>query len=181
MYSLPLISWGGFSGGIIVVFILKLAWKTEIFKLLDLISPGYALALSIGRIGCFMGGCCYGKHTDSSWGVYFTHCMAPASQKLQPLIPIQLISSILLFILTLLLIYIYIKSSSPGNSIITFIIIYSISRFIIEYFRDDSRHYVFSLSDGQIYSILMLIAGIILIFRESIINLIRNKTVNRIK
>jgi len=181
MYSIPLISWGGFTGVIIVIVIFKLAWKTEVLKLLDLISPGYALALSIGRIGCFMGGCCYGKHTNLSCGIYYTHYLAPASHKLQPLVPIQLISSLLLFILAIVLVYLFLKSNSPGNTFITFIIIYSISRFIIEYFRDDSRYYALNLSDGQIFSILMFIAGIILIFRKNLINFIRSKTINQNK
>jgi len=169
MYSPPLISWGGFLGGIVVIIILKLTWKVEVLKLLDLISPGYALALSIGRIGCFFGGCCYGKHTDSWWGVYYTDVIAPASHSLQPLIPVQLISTVLLLLLTIILSYILLKSTSSGNTITVFLILYSISRFSLEYLRDDSRHFLFGLSDGQIYSILLLSAGILLIFRKRII------------
>ena len=168
MYSLPLISWGGFLGGIIVVIILKLTWKVEVLKLLDLIAPGYALALSIGRIGCFLGGCCYGKHTDLSCGVYYINIIAPASFAVQPLFPVQLLSSILLLLLAVILSYIFVKSNTAGNTITTFIL-YSISRFFIEFLRDDSRHFLFGFSDGQYYSIMIFIAGILLLFRQRII------------
>jgi len=174
-YSPTLISWGGFLGGIIVVIILKLRWKIEIFKLLDLIIPGYTLALAIGRVGCFFGGCCYGKHTDSSWGVYYINKIAPASNSVQPLIPVQLISSFVLVIITVILIYSLFKSKIPGNTFVLFLFLYSIKRFSIEFFRDDNRHFLFGLSDGQCYAILLFAAGMTLVFRNKIIAAIKSK------
>lgn len=166
MYSLPLVSWGGFLGGIIVVIILKFTWKVEILQLLDLLSPGYAIALSAGRIGCFFGGCCYGKHTDSVCGVYFFNSLAPASKMIQPLFPIQLVSSMLLIILAVILVFVFFKSKKPGYTFITLLLLYSIGRFVIEYFRDDSRYFLSGLSDGQCYSLILFSTASILLFRK---------------
>ncbi len=38
---------------------------------MDMVAPGIALGQSIGRIGCFMSGCCYGKLSSLPWAVTF--------------------------------------------------------------------------------------------------------------
>ena len=61
---------------------------------LDLIAPYVALGHSIGRIGCFLNGCCYGK--EVSWGIYFPLYRAH-------LHPTQLYESASLFLIFLVL------------------------------------------------------------------------------
>ena len=43
------------------------------WKVVDVYAPAIALGQSIGRLGCFAGGCDYGKPTAASWGVIFTN------------------------------------------------------------------------------------------------------------
>ena len=52
---------------------------------LDLMIPSVALAQALGRVGCFLAGCCYGRETDSCIGVVFTNSLyAPNGVKLLP-------------------------------------------------------------------------------------------------
>ena len=161
--SITLISWGGLIGGIVIIFLIGYFWKENILHLYDLFIPGYACALAIGRIGCFFAGCCYGKHTNHWWGITFSNSMAPASHVVQPLVPVQLISSLFLFILSGILTFSLIKKfSDRGYTFMLFLFLYPIFRFIIEHMRDDPRIFFFGLSDGQSCSILLLLLGIAL-------------------
>ena len=94
---------GGLFGGVLgflgTYFILYKRGKTSSqFNDVVIIAPAsIVIAHSIGRIGCFLAGCCYGKHTDSWIGMNF-----PGLGKV---IPTQLIESIFLFVLFIILIY----------------------------------------------------------------------------
>lgn len=124
--------------------------------------PSVALAQAFGRIGCFLAGCCYGKETESAIGVIFKNSpFAPNGIKL---IPTQLISSLLLFILTFVLVRYADKTwRRPFKVAGLYMILYSIGRFIIEFFRgDEERGNIGFLSTSQFISIFILIGGIIL-------------------
>jgi len=60
---------GGLIVGFIAVVLFVRAKKLSLSKMLDLSAPYMALGQSIGRIGCFLNGCCYGR--EVAWGVYF--------------------------------------------------------------------------------------------------------------
>ena len=52
------------------------AAPVEYVRICDAFAPGLALGHSIGRLGCFAAGCCYGKETHHWWGVTFTNHLA---------------------------------------------------------------------------------------------------------
>jgi phosphatidylglycerol:prolipoprotein diacylglycerol transferase len=65
-----------FYGGFVLSTVLTLAWlrwreKVSIRWYMDIIAPSAALGLAIGRIGCFLNGCCYGGVCDLPWAVQF--------------------------------------------------------------------------------------------------------------
>jgi phosphatidylglycerol:prolipoprotein diacylglycerol transferase len=64
-------STGAYIGGIFGAF-LFLSWmKIDFLAALDIYAPVLALSLCIGRLGCFMSGCCFGKTTSLPWAVSF--------------------------------------------------------------------------------------------------------------
>lgn len=129
-----------FYGGLIVgtiVFILLFKFYVQKhndvpFKDVAIVAPiCITSAHAFGRIGCFLAGCCYGKHTDSCIGVDFPG--------IGTRIPTQLIESIFLFILTVVLFFLIFKIKFE-YTLHTYLAAYSIFRFIIEFFRgDDGR------------------------------------------
>jgi phosphatidylglycerol---prolipoprotein diacylglyceryl transferase len=155
-----IVSWGGIIGGIIAGLITCTAWKIDIPRFADACAPGYLLGIGIGRIGCFFGGCCYGVHTDSIIGVTFSHPLAAATRCIQPLVPTQLISAAYLITAGLVFFYITGKIGTKGRIFGLSAIIYSIGRFAIEFWRDDTRAFLFSLSDGQLFSVVFFTAGL---------------------
>ncbi|MGC8868007.1 MAG: prolipoprotein diacylglyceryl transferase, partial [Elusimicrobiales bacterium] len=75
-----------FYGGVITGF-LGFFWsvkknKLDVVSMADLFAPAMALAHSIGRIGCFLAGCCHGKETDFFLGVVFTSPYCDVSKDL---------------------------------------------------------------------------------------------------
>lgn len=154
--------YGGIILGVLAGYIYCRHYKLNFSEYFDLVMPSVALAQAFGRIGCFLAGCCYGKETESAIGVIFKNSpFAPNGIKL---IPTQLISSLLLFILTFVLVRYADKTwRRPFKVAGLYMILYSIGRFIIEFFRgDEERGNIGFLSTSQFISIFILIGGIVL-------------------
>jgi phosphatidylglycerol:prolipoprotein diacylglycerol transferase len=142
---------GGLIGGTLaaVLFI----WKTKLpfGKIADLAAPYVALGQAIGRIGCFLNGCCYGK--EVSWGIYFEVHAAH-------LHPTQLYAS-----LGLLAIFFILKKYQPyarpsGRVFFLYLILASTQRFIVEFFRADHEIFWMGLSIFQVVSLIVLIGAL---------------------
>lgn len=155
--------YGGIIGGILTAMIYCRIKKMEFLKYFDLALPSVALAQGFGRIGCFLAGCCYGMPTDSWCAITFVDsAYAPNGI---PLVPTQLFSSAFDFFLAFLLIYLSTRLKAPGQVAGFYLVLYSIGRFVIEYFRGDLiRGNVGSLSTSQFISIFTCLVGILLIW-----------------
>lgn len=153
---------GGIICGILSCLLLARYKKWDFYKYFDLFMPSIALAQGFGRIGCFMAGCCYGKHTDSFFSVTFpenAYSLAPAGT---PLIPTQLISSGLDFINCIVLTMYARHSTRDGKVGGLYLILYSIGRFFLEFLRGDDRGAIGMLSTSQFISLLSLTVGLII-------------------
>jgi len=78
-----LASMGGVAAGLVAAPLLARVGGVSVPVLLDALVPAALLALGIGRIGCFLGGCCYGAPTALPWGVVFPDLGGPAHHPLQ--------------------------------------------------------------------------------------------------
>ena len=125
----------------------------------DAFAPGIALGHVTGRLGCFAAGCCYGKPTNVPWSVIFTDPRAAANVGTPlgiPLHPTQLYESgAELLILVLLLATERRGRPFPGRTFWLYMILYAISRYIIEFYRGDPRGMVFGVSTSQFISLLL--------------------------
>jgi len=158
-----------FSGGLIAV-VLVILWYARrhdfsLWQIGDLWSPAAAIGQSIGRIGCFMVGCCYGQPTDVKWCVVFTNpqSLAPLDVCLHPT---QLYSALAGFIIFAILMLLTAKKKFEGQIFIWLIILHSSARLLIERFRGDYRGLIpgTEMSVTQLTTLLLLIAGVITLF-----------------
>ncbi|GBE05698.1 MAG TPA: prolipoprotein diacylglyceryl transferase [Nitrospirae bacterium] len=135
------------------------AWKT-----FDLFTPSLALGHAIGRLGCFSAGCCYGKPSDLPWSVTFTD---PDSMALlnTPLHPTQLYESFAELSIFAILMLLRRRKSFDGQILWTYVLLYSIARFIIEFFRGDiNRGFIYhNFSVAQGLSVALFISAVIFI------------------
>ena len=153
--------WGGIIGGLLGGY----AWcrykKLDFMKYCNLGVVIVALAQGFGRIGCFFAGCCYGKETTGLGVVFPKGSLAPSGVKL---IPTQLISSFGDFVLFFILYSLYNNRETEDKTTAAYLILYSIGRFIIEFFRgDEIRGFILGLSTSQFISIIMCIVGVLLL------------------
>ncbi|MEW6215191.1 MAG: prolipoprotein diacylglyceryl transferase [Nitrospirota bacterium] len=166
-----LVFYGGilFTVPIAVWYIKKNAfgvWSTA-----DLFAPSIAIGHAIGRLGCFVAGCCYGKPAEGlPWAVTFTNPESLARIGI-PLHPTQLYESAGELINFLILIILRKYKSFNGQLFLTYLLLYSVLRFIVEFFRGDvSRGFItphLSLSQGiSILMYLVAIVGLIILRRK---------------
>ncbi|MGN1183820.1 MAG: prolipoprotein diacylglyceryl transferase [Oliverpabstia sp.] len=154
--------YGGIIGGIFSAMVYCKIKKLSFLKYFDLVMPSVALAQGFGRIGCFLAGCCYGRETDSALGIVFHNSnYAPNGVKL---LPTQLISSGLDFMLCIVLILLDRKKKGDGQIAGFYLVLYSIGRFILEFYRGDLiRGNVGALTTSQFIAVFVALAGVILI------------------
>lgn len=152
--------YGGILGGALASYLYCRKKKAHFMEYFDLVMPAVALAQGFGRIGCTFAGCCYGRETSLPFGItYHTSDLAPLGVKL---IPTQPISSIGDFFFAFVLIMYARKKRNDGKVAAMYMFLYSIGRFIIEFFRADYRGSVGVLSTSQLISIFIFIGGLVL-------------------
>jgi len=144
---------GGFLGGTLAGVWFARRKKLSLKPLLDLAAPYIALGQSIGRIGCFLNGCCYGKPVP--WGIYFpTHNAR--------LYPTQLFETAGLFIIFLILKKAQTKPHQAGFIFVFYLWLAAIERFIVEFYRADHDLLWLGLSLTQFVAVGVFVAGIVM-------------------
>ncbi|HEX7140779.1 MAG TPA: prolipoprotein diacylglyceryl transferase [Vicinamibacterales bacterium] len=156
-------SGGVFYGGLILAVAVALWYIRRIglplWTTCDVFAPGIALGHVVGRFGCFFAGCCWGKPTTLPWGITFTNTFAAANVGTplnEALHPTQLYEAgaelIILFILLATE-----RKGKPfaGRTFWLYMLMYAVSRFIIEFYRNDPRGMVGMLSTSQFISALL--------------------------
>jgi len=213
-----------------VIFFYLLYHKLPTRRYLDILAIGLMLALALGRIGCFMRGCCFGKPTTLPWAIRFPYGSDayysqvypdPKRNRLEPQLklpdeffgyysnngeilyglkpyedlteqqkdmvkngeyrcllvhPTQLYSSANAAVLCLILYFFWRRSqragrnnyvnklfTKPGSTFALMFIVYGITRFFIEFLRDDNPFEIDSLTVSQIISVALIIFGAILL------------------
>src|SRR3989442_9392592 len=156
-------SGGVFYGGLILAVVVALWYIRRgglpLWTTCDVFAPGIALGHVVGRFGCFFAGCCYGTPTTKPWGITFTDPFAQSNVGTPlgvPLHPTQLYEAgAELLILIVLLVTERKGRPYAGRTFWLYMLLYSISRFIIEFYRGDERGAVGIFSTSQFISIIL--------------------------
>ena len=157
---------GGLVGIVVSTFIFSKKNNVNAFIFLDLIALVAPIGIFLGRISNFINSELYGKESDIFWSVKFLAVDEIYRHPSQ--IYEAIFEGIVLF---LILNYLYRKKVflNPGVISSIFLILYSVFRIIIEYFREPDiqlGYLIFNLTMGQIVSIIFLIFGIYLFFKK---------------
>src|SRR3989440_3459012 len=164
-------SGGVFYGGLILAVSVALWYIRRVglplWTTCDVFAPGIALGHVIGRFGCLFAGCCYGKPTTKPWGITFTDPYAASYVGTPlgvPLHPTQLYESgAELLILIVLLATERRGRPFPGRTFWLYMVLYAISRYIIEFYRGDPRGFIFGFSTSQFISLVLAPLAIVML------------------
>ncbi len=146
-----LVFFGGFLFATLAAVVFLKISKMDIWKTADILAPGLALGHAVGRFGCLFAGCCYGKVCDLPFAISFSHpqSLAPLNVLLHPTQLYMVLSN---FILFFVLLAIQKRKRFDGMVFLSYVMLYSVFRAVIEYFRGDFRGDFFfeflSLSQG---------------------------------
>ncbi|MEN3014971.1 MAG: prolipoprotein diacylglyceryl transferase family protein [bacterium] len=135
----------------LVLYFASFLFKFNFLALADLFSFVSPFSIFVGRLACLFAGCCYGK--PSSWGVFINGTTR---------YPTQIIESLLSLMLFLYFLYLLKRYNQPGTFLGSFFIGYGFIRFFVEFFRE-SNIVMLNLSSAQIFCIMMIIVGFVLL------------------
>lgn len=171
-----------FYGGIILALLVGFWYirhfKLPLLKILDIGGWAIALGLGFGRIGCLLAGCCFGlpctgnqryclvfPRGSPAWEhqVNELHILAGSAQHSLPVYPTEPIHSISNFLIFAFL-YFYLRPRRrfDGQIFYAFLMLYSVTRFVIEFIRGDPRGGMLGLSTSQLMGIPVFLLAMVL-------------------
>jgi phosphatidylglycerol:prolipoprotein diacylglycerol transferase len=164
-------SGGVFYGGLILAVGIALWYIRRIglplWTTCDVFAPGIALGHIVGRLGCLFAGCCYGKPTTAPWAITFTDPFAASNVGTplnEPLHPTQLYEAGAEAVILLLLLATESRGRRfSGRTFWLYMLLYAVSRFVIEFYRGDPRGTVGTFSTSQFISLVLAPLSIVML------------------
>ncbi len=176
-----------FHGGMLGVGVAGLWWsrkrRQHAFDVIDFMVPLVPLGLGFGRMGNWIGGELWGRHTDASWGVIFPKALDELGLSLDSLRaqaeaglldaqarhPSQLYQAFLEGVVLFLIVWFYSAKPRPRYAVTgVFSIVYGLTRFVVEFVRepDQQMGYVAFgwMTTGQLLSFPLIALGIVLLW-----------------
>ncbi len=171
-----LVIYGGLLGGAIAYVVFLKRRGASLLDVGDCVAPGVPLGQALGRLGCFLNGCCFGgvssgphavrfgPGTDAMPNPVYQHHLAadliergaPASL---PVHPAQLYASLADFVLFLVVLRFATRRKARGEAFALYFTLYPAVRFFLEMARDDSERIAGGLTFAQVLSLAGLVAG----------------------
>ena len=158
-----MVFYGGFLGGLGAIFIYcRFDKSIRPSNLLDIYAVMTPLFHTFGRIGCFLGGCCYGIESEFGFTAH-GNTINPSVNDVNRF-PIQLVESGCNLLIFLFILYLFNKRKMTDKLIFVYMLIYPVVRFTLEFFRGDAyRGFLFGLSTSQWISIILFVIAVIML------------------
>jgi phosphatidylglycerol:prolipoprotein diacylglycerol transferase len=159
------IFYGGLFGGIITGYIISQK-NNKYLSFFDIGAASIPLFHFFGRVGCFLGGCCYGIENLIGF-IYTKNPIAEANNIKR--FPVQLLEALFNIVLFIILNNLLKKGKYKNKIIYVYFAEYSVGRFFLEFLRGDTyRGIWFALSTSQIISIIVVLFLIMILINKNI-------------
>lgn len=156
--NLGLSSYGGVIGAILFLILFKIQYKKTFRDIFFLFMPSIPLMYSIGKIGCFLSGCCYGIEYYGFGSIAIPNSFVSSSEL--RFFPVQLVESIVFFLIFLFMIYQINHKKFTWKTLGISFILMGFAKFSLDYLR--MSHLAGTLSLNQMISILFIFIGFFL-------------------
>ncbi len=164
--------YGCILGGLIGSLLYWCRRPYPLWTMIDIAAPAVAIGAAVGRIGCFLNGCCDGAICTLPWGVQFpagSHAwmrqanaglISGESLRSLPVHPTQLYAAAAGLAVLLALLAYFPWRRRPGEVMAVLMVLYSITRWPIEALRADERALFAGMTASQIISVALLVLGL---------------------
>jgi phosphatidylglycerol:prolipoprotein diacylglycerol transferase len=161
-----IVFYGAPLGGGLALYLACKKLDLPFLRFLDLAVPGVPMAHAMGRLGCFLGGCCFGKPYDGPFSILYTHPLAPAANPSVFRYAVPLYESSLLLLLAAFLLFWPKRKVGSGESVGYYFAAYAVIRVLTETFRGDGvRGLWLGVSTSQWISAAMFAFGVAVVVR----------------
>ncbi len=153
--------YGGLGGGILAGVLVCRARGINVADMADLSAVSFPLGYALGRVGCFLNGCCYGAVCDLPWAVRF-HDPGVLAGVTPPSHPAQIYAALVSLAIYGLLTRVEARRRFRGQVMLGYIVLYGVYRFFIEFVRAGvtaEMTGVGGLTEGQIASLLLALGA----------------------
>jgi phosphatidylglycerol:prolipoprotein diacylglycerol transferase len=168
-----IVFYGGLIGSVLAFFVYRRAHPFPLRPYMDVLAPSIAIGIMFGRLGCFLNGCCFGRICQLPWAVSFPRLSPPwwhhyrflglipeSAARSLAIHPTQIYFAIDGLLLLLLLSAFYPLRRRDGEVMGLLMVTYPISRFLIEFLRDDEGAFFAGLTISQTISVALLATGL---------------------
>ena len=167
-----IVYYGGILGGSLAFLVYRHFRPFPLRPYLDALAPAIMVGTLFGRLGCFLNGCCYGDQCDLPWAVSFPkysppwdyqhiHKLIPADAvRSLPVHPTQLYSSLDALVILILLTAFYPLRRRDGEVMGLLMVTYPLTRFLIEYLRNDEGVFFAGFTISQNISLALFAGGL---------------------
>ena len=158
-----LVFYGGFFLAVAGIVVYCRKSKLDLVRVMDVFAPGLAIGHAMGRIGCFLNGCCFGNVTHSCVGVHYPeNSSAWIKFSGSPVHPVQLYESCGNILLAVFLFFL-LRRAKRGITFSAYMVLYGVLRFVDEFFRGDHPHselWFGTFTPAQAIGLFLIPAGI---------------------
>jgi phosphatidylglycerol:prolipoprotein diacylglycerol transferase len=153
-----LVFYGGLIGASLAYLVYVRVKKLPLWKIADILAPSIALGHAIGRLGCLMNGCCYGRTCDLPWAIQFPYGSQSYPNRVHPT---QLYESALNLGLYGFLAWRFRRKKFDGEIFALYLLLYSVLRAFVESFRGDYPVYYLGghITPAQLLSLAIFLSG----------------------
>jgi phosphatidylglycerol:prolipoprotein diacylglycerol transferase len=150
--------YGAVLGALLAVLIYCWVKKLSFWQVGDVVAPGAILGQAIGRIGCFINGCCYGLPTSLPWGVVYTNpgSYCPLDERFQPTQIYHLVWNLIGFGILWSLRR---RLKPQGSLFLLYLALYAAGDLIIRFVRV-GEPFLFGMQQAQLIGIVILLVTV---------------------
>ena len=160
---------GGLLVSLIVAFLILKVRKTSFFRAGDALAPALSAGQALGRVGCFLAGCCHGRRAPEHFLLSVRFPAGGGAPAGVPLYPTELTESFGLLALTVFLLRrLSRRTSAPGSVFGHYLLWSGLLRFLVDFFRGDNRGpLLFGMAPTTYIAAGICLAGLVVLTRAA--------------